>query len=318
MDNTKINIENREIPSWILTTEKNEYKDTGKANTSFIKRTLLAFSKVIQNDMLSEKNAQKKGLMQKIDPRLKIVSILVFLLITGYVHSIIALAFLVIIVGMLVKLSLLDFPSYVKRVWLTLPLLMLIVSMIAGTSLIIPGKPLFYLYNGLNLKIGLLKFPNELYFSEQGIQSILKIFLRTGISFSFGYIFVMTTYWNRITKSLSILKIPNLIISVMDMTYRFIFVLLGVSTEMFEARTLRTVGSIKNKSNREFVSSSMAYIFVKSNYLSEEIFNSMICKGYTGKPVALWKFKLTSHDYLWILNNLFIILIISLGEMIYG
>jgi len=311
-------IEDHEIPLWMLTTEENEYNGIGKSNTSFLKRTILEFSKIIQNDMQSERNAQKNGLLQKIDPRLKIASVVAFLLITGFVHSIIALVFLAIIAGMLVKLSSLEFSSYVKRVWLTLPLLVFIVSMIAGTSLIIPGKPLFYIYNDLNLQIGFLKLPNELYFSEAGIQSILKIFLRTGISFSFGYIIVMTTYWNLITKSLSAIRIPNLIISVLDMTYRYIFVLLRISTEMFEARILRTVGTIKNKSNRAFVSSSMAYLFVKSNYLSEEIFDSMLCRGYTGKPVALFKFKLTSYDYIWMLNSLVIFLIICLGEMIYG
>lgn len=300
------------IPDWMLETDNIDSRKAGIARTGFLRRTLTGISKVLQNDLLAERFASRQGLLQGIDPRVKLLSILLFMIITGAAKSFATLIVLCIVSVMLVKLSRLGVFSYMKRVWLILPLFLLVLSMPAATNLIIEGRPLMYLYKGLDLKILFARLPQELYLSAEGIRAIVKMSLRIGVSISFGYLLVMTTRWSQLTKALAVLRVPKLAITILDMTYRYVFVLSRVSIEMFEARTLRTVGKIKNKDNRRFVANSIAYLFVKASYMSEEVYDSMLCRGYTGEPVSLTGFRLTRNDYIWIFNVIIIIMILVL------
>lgn len=295
------------IPKWMLAHGNAEGHKVRGMNISFLRNTLTGISQVIQNDLLSERFASKNGLLQNIDPRVKFFSLLLFIVITGVTGKFSSLILLIMVSAFWVKLSVLDFTAFIKRVWLVIPPIILIFSIPAATSIFIQGKPLFYLYHHLNFKIGFVKFPDQVYFSWEGILTIIKMALRVGLSFSFGYVLIMTTRWSEITKSLRVLKIPKLIITILDMTYRYIFVLARISIEIFEARFLRTVGNIKNKDNRKFISNGMAFLFVKSSFMSEEIYHSMMCRGYVGDPVSVSDFKLSGNDLIWMVN-VFVIL----------
>lgn len=279
--------------------EKNENRQSkaGSINTGFLRKTAAAISAFFQNDLLSEAFASKNGLLQRLDCRVKLLTLLFYMIFSGVAKSFLTLIFLAAIAVLMTKLSRLDLKLYFKRVWLVLPIIMLVLSIPAATSLFIQGKPLFLIYKGL-------------YLSAEGLRVVLRMSLRVGVSISFGYLLVMTTRWSQLTKSLSILKVPELMIAILDMTYRYIFVLSRLSVEMFEARFLRTAGKIRNSENRKFISNGMAFLFIKANHLSEEIYNSMLCRGYDGNPVSLYEFKLGRNDIIWIMNNIIIVLVL--------
>jgi cobalt/nickel transport system permease protein len=94
-------------------------------------------------------------------------------------------------------------------------------------------------------------------------------------------------------------------------------VLSKIAGEMIEARFLRTVGHTDNNQNRNFIAGRISFLFVKSGYLSDEIFDSMKCRGYTGESVVLKTFKIQRIDILWIINNLIIIFILGIGEILF-
>lgn len=282
-------------PRWLL--ENKEYEEAGKIRTGFIRRTLVGVSKVLQNDLLAERFAGKAGLLQAVDPRVKLVTLLIFIVTAGVVGSIPALVVLCGLGIVLAKLSRLGTATFLRRVWLTLPLLVLILSIPAATNLLIPGKPLWILHEGL-------------YLTTSGVTAVLKMALRIGVSFSFGYLLVMTTRWSRLTASLTALKIPGLVVAILDMTYRYIFVLVRLTVELFEARYLRTAGRVKGRENRRFTAGGMAWLFVRSSYMSEEIYHSMMCRGYAGEPPVVKHPALTSRDVVWIGNCLLIQLVV--------
>jgi cobalt/nickel transport system permease protein len=317
--NSKIN--KNEIPEWLLksdsdTAEMREY--TKRANVGFIRKTILSISKFTQNDLLTERCAAQKGLLQGIDPRVKLGSAVFYMLFAAISGSLLTLLFLTVVAVMLNVTSGLSIKSYLKRVWLTIPLIVFIVSIPFATNLFIPGHPLLYILKGTSAKVGFINLPQGVYISTEGIRSILTVSVRIGVSFSFGYLLVLTTRWSEITKALVTFRVPSLMISVLDMTYRYIFVLSKVVIEMFEARLLRTVGEISNKENRLFISGSVAALFMRVSFLSEEIYSSMLCRGYEGRPLSLTTFKIKKEDILWIINNVIIALILLLGELIIG
>lgn len=300
------------VPGWMLEKEKTEDLKAGNSNTGFLRRTMAEISGMLQNDLLAERFASARGLMQGIDARLKLLTLLFFMVFTGVTQSFTTLLFLFFIALMLVKMSALELSSYFKRVWLLLPLALFILSIPAATNLFIAGKPLFHIYIGLDPKLPFVQLPRELYISREGAGIIFKMALRVGISVSYGYLLVMTTGWSHLARALAVLKVPRLFITILDMTYRYIFVLSKLAVEIFEARSLRTVGKVNNRENRKFVSSSIAFLFVRASFLSEEIYDSMLCRGYSGEPVSLAEFRLTRSDAVWIVNFLVIAIVLVL------
>jgi len=301
----------------MLEKNKCETKYGKSANTGFLLKTLKGISMVIQNEIFSERYVQNRKFLQSIDPRFKLLTLLFFMVVCGLSRSILTLVFLAFIASMYAKMSGLKMQDFLKRVWIILPILALVISLPASTSIFTKGKPLLYIYKELDLSIWFINLPYEVYFSPEGITIILRMALRVGVSLSFGYLLIMTTRWTHLTKSLGVLRIPSLIISILNMTYRYIYVLSRIAFEMIEARFLRTVGRIDNKQNRRFISSRISFLFVKSSFLSDEIYDSMRCRGYTGEPVCIDSFKLGQVDLLWFINNTIISIIILMGEMLF-
>src|SRR5659263_571441 len=63
---------------------------------------------------------------------------------------------------------------------------------------------------------------------------------------------------------------------IIGMAYRYIFLLLGTVTDMYEARKARTVGAqTHDRTAREFVSASAGSLFGKAHQLSEEVHMAM-------------------------------------------
>jgi cobalt/nickel transport system permease protein len=308
---------NVEIPEWMLIEHKHDDFEIKKSNIKFLKNTLNEISKVMRNEIFSERFAMNGEFIQKIDPRVKLLTLLLFMIFCGLTRSIVTLIFLSAIAILYVKFSGLVLRDYFKRVWLILPLIVLIFSIPAATNIFIKGKALFYIYQNVEFEIWFIKFPREIYFSLAGIGAILKMVMRIGVSFSYGYLLVMTTRWAYLTEALKVLKIPSLVISILNMTFRYIYVLSKIAGEMIEARFLRTVGHTDNNQNRNFIAGRISFLFVKSGYLSDEIFDSMKCRGYTGESVVLKTFKIQRIDILWIINNLIIIFILGIGEILF-
>lgn len=293
------------IPDWIKKNDTPEILSESSINTGFIQKTLNSVSNIIQNDLMSERCASSGGFLQSIDPRVKLASFLLLFIFAGTGKSFFTLILLAAIGFALSGLSNIKTWIFLKRVWFILPVIMFTVSLPAATNLLIQGKPVFYL-------------TDHYYISLEGIKAITKLSLRVGVSFSFGYLTVMTTRWSQITKALGMLKVPGLIISVLDMTYRYLFVLARLTTDIFEARLLRTVGNINAKDNRRFISESIAFLFIRANAMSDEIYDSMICRGYTGDTVCLARFKIKKFDLVWIFNVIIISILLLIGEMIFG
>ncbi|MFZ5985850.1 MAG: cobalt ECF transporter T component CbiQ [Bacillota bacterium] len=320
MDNLKENTNTivKNIPDWLINNKEDITGNRRLLNLGFIRHTLLSISQVIQNDLQSERFSAVTGLMQSIDTRVRLLTMLYFMIFTALVKSTLSLLFLFFIALMLARLSGLVISSFLKRVWLFVPLVLLFFSIPAATNLFIDGKPVFYLFRGLTLNIFTIRLPESIYFSYEGLNAVVKMVMRTGVSLSFGYVLFMTTRWSGITKSLSILGVPGFVISILNMTYKYIFILIRVSIDLFEARFLRTIGRVDNRENRRFASGAMAYLFLKSHYISEEVYSSMICRGYSGKHDSLESFKLSVREVLWCINILVLSVILIMGEITLG
>lgn len=308
-----------EVPEWLLKTSDETLHNRSKSNhTAFLKKTIKSITEVLCSEFYSERIASQNKFLQRIDPRVKLCTFLFYLLLCNFSKNLLTFLFLACISFMYASISGIEVKKFIKRVWLVIPLVLLIMSIPAMTNIFISGKPLFYFYRGLHLKLLFFSLPTDFYLSAQGVLSVFKTVMRVGVSISFGYLLIVTTRWSDLVKGLSMLKIPLLITAIFNMTHRYIYILSKISLESMEARFLRTVGDIDNKQNRNFIANRMSFLFVRSHYISDEIYDSMKCRGYFGKPVSIKALKIKTTDIIWITNNVIIaLLIIFIGEMIF-
>lgn len=299
---------NIDIPAWLLGSSQAPYQKRGKIRTGFLKKTLSGLFSVYENEFVCEKFAARHGFLQSVDVRVKFLTLLFFMLLGAFSHSIIVLLLLTFTSVLYAKLSGLTLGDYLRRVWVYLPLLVLILSLPAATSLYTKGAPLFYLYQSSALHLAV---------TQQGVLTALRLALRAGVSLSMGYLLIITTKWSGLMKAFSALHFPKIFIAVLSMAYRYIFVLCDAALNMMHARFLRTVGPIGARENRRFFGHGAAFLFVRTSALSDDIYDAMCCRGYTGKTVSLETLKLSGVDILFIINNTIVILILLLGERMF-
>lgn len=304
--------EKPQIPSWLTGKSREGSSGAKSSGTHFLAKTLHHFSEVFENEFFCERYAGKPGLLQSIDPRVKFWVLLVFMIFSAFCSHIAVLLLLAFIALLYAKLSGLAMGDYIRRTWAYIPLLVFIFSIPGASSFFVKGAPLFYV-----LKPGGWGFQTGVYFTANGIGMAFRLALRPGISLSFGFLLLLTTRWPRITGALASMHVPLIFISILNMAYRYIFVMSEMAAGMIEARSLRTIGKLETSDNRRFMSHSIAHLFIRSHFLSGEIYDAMTCRGFTGEPVSMDEFQVKSTDMLFLVNSVVLLLVLIAGEFVF-
>ncbi len=98
-----------------------------------------------------------------------------------------------------------------------------------------------------------------IYISEQSVKSCIQLFFSVLSSISCLYFLTLTTPVHDIMQVLKKCKIPQLLIELIELTYRFIFVFLEKSIEIFQSQNSR-LGYLSVKRGIAFIRN--AYFFI--------------------------------------------------------
>jgi cobalt/nickel transport system permease protein len=127
------------------------------------------------------------------------------------------------------------------------------------------------------------------------------LILRVTDSLSLGALLILTTPWTKLLATFRWFRVPSLFVSVLSMTYRYIFVLLHTVNNMFLARKSRTPGTLSAKQNRKWLGHTLAATMLKSLHISEQVYSAMLSRGYRDDGLTISQFKLRQRDLLWLL-----------------
>jgi cobalt/nickel transport system permease protein len=276
-----------QLPDWMMEEPQphNVIEPSVKGKRSnFLIKSIRRMRAVICEDMQTERYARQEGLLQRTRPETKLIAMLVLIVGASVVRSIPLLIALWVGTVILMYLSRLPVLVLQKRIWGFVPLITLLFTSPVVLNIFVDGEPLFMIcqWGEAHRWLG-ITWPPALFVTRQGVTAVFLLFLRVGISLSMGVLLLMTTPAAEIFKSLRVLRIPPFFIMIIEMTYRYLFVLLTVSLEMFEARRLRTVGKMPVSGQRAQVGSSIAALFARSMSLSEEVYQAMVARCYTGE-----------------------------------
>lgn len=264
-----------------------EIGNRGKS-PNYLTKSLRELRQALLDDLLTERYARQDFWLQQLNPRLKLVGAVLLILLVALTRSM-TLFFALWLVSLFMMWSArLPVWQLQKRIWGIFPMFSLLAAVPAMFSVFNPGVPLVEIYQHAVPHYWLgIRMPQHLYISQQGTMAALILFVRVGLSITWGVLLVVTTPSARLFKSLRVLKAPALIVMIIEMTYRYLILLTQISLEMFEARKLRTVGKVSLRSQQWQVGASIGALFVRSMELSEEVFQAMTARGYTGEAVSL-------------------------------
>ena len=274
------------IPDWMGTEEYKEVssRSKGRSRMGFLRKTLRELQKSLSSERLSEYYARQDGLLQHIDPRIKLVATIALILLVGLTRKFEILLGLWVLTLILMYFSRLPVLKMQASIWAFIPLITLLIAVPGMFNLFNDGIPILVLHRFSEpVYLWGYKLPQSIFISKQGTMAALYLFLRVGLSLSLGVLLAVTTPVSRLLKSLRMLGIPALFVMLIEMTYRYLVMLLMLSLEMFEARKMRTVGNLSLRRQQAQVGSSMGTLFAKSMIMAEEVFQAMTARCYIGQ-----------------------------------
>lgn len=278
---------------------------------SFVEKTLNGASGLLRQAMFSEDTAAEGGLLQTLDARVKVLTLIGLLIAAAFVRHIPILIGLYAGTLAIAAASRLSLSFFIKRVWLFIPIFTGIVVLPATLNIITPGDIVF--------SLGHWWFGEEIGFTSQGLTAAGLIVTRVAVSISLVVLLTLTTPWAKLMAALRSLKVPRMFILVLGMAYRYLFHLLTSVTDMYTARKARTVGTESSaKAGRSFVSASAGALFGKAHALSDEVHMAMVARGYRGDARTISTFRVRTLDLVWIAGCLAATLLVLGGDRVLG
>ncbi len=273
-----------------------------KVRPHFLDRTLKALAGLIEEFIFSEAYSQKPGMLQELDPRAKLLGVVLMVVSTSLIHSIPMIYGLYIITLILAFLSRIDPLFFIKRVWLVLPLFVGILALPATLNIFTPGDPVWRIYSiGKAYHLGPYFLPGEIAMTQQGISAALVLVGRVATSMSFLLLLTLTTSWADLLKALRLVRIPQIYVQTLGMALRYLMLLSQLVREIHIAKKSRTIRPEKTKAEQRWIAAQLGTLFKRSMQLSLEVHRAMAARGYQGEVRLLSVFHLQKKDYFWMI-----------------
>ncbi len=248
-----------------------------------IEQTIGSLLGALDRDAATHRLANANGLLQGLDPRVKIVGMLSLIFSATAARSLFAIAAVFLAAVALAVLSKVPIRFIATRVW---------VSVLAFTGTI--ALPALFLTPGPSL----LKLPWIGWeITAPGLRSAAFLIARAETAATLALLLVTCTPWTHVLKALRVLRVPALAVTILGMTHRYIFLLLQLATDMFVARRSRTLGRMTAGMRRHTATASAGVLLEKSLELSGEVYSAMQSRGFTGEIFLLDNFKMRARDW---------------------
>jgi cobalt/nickel transport system permease protein len=245
--------------------------------------TLVGLTRALGHALVSEQVAREHGLLQFLDPRVRVTGLLAMVVAVTLSHRISVVLTLFCAAVLIALLSKVKLTTLATRVWLTV---LLFTGVIALPALFLtPGDTIFTTGGGI-LRI-----------TAQGATAAMLLIARVETAVTFTTLLVLCTPWMHVLKALRAFHVPQEVVMMLAMTHRYIFLLAETASQMFESRQSRTVGLLDGVTQRRMAARTAGVLLSRSVELSNEVFLAMQSRGYRGDVKILSEFRLRAWDY---------------------
>ena len=272
---------------------------TRPARRSFLDRFIAGAARFVASDSSAQTAAARNGLLQRLDPRAKLVTLLALLVTAAVAQSLITLTALAALALALALVSRVGLGRFAVRVWTVAPLLTAVFALPAITNWVSPGRPLVTLWRNAHAGLGPLTLPHTLAITAPGVETAGRLVLRVTTAVTFSALLALTTRWDELLRALRVVFVPRVFVLVLAMTYRYVFLLARLLREMVTARASRTTGRVSTREDRHFAAATAGALFGRSQALGEQAYAAMLARGYDGEPRTLTLWRVRGLDVAW-------------------
>ena len=278
--------------------------------SDFIAKTLDETTRAIEHSIFANRYARVNGFLQHLDPRCKLVTFFSLLIVTGLSERI---GILTLLYGMTLILAIVSGVSlgfFVKRVWIFIPIFTALIVLPAIFNVVTPGVPLITLFTFSSPPVfGPFHLPSQISITHQGVMGAALLVMRVATSVSLAVLLVLTTEWIRLLKAMSVFRIPEVVILVLAMTYRYIHLFLRTVESMLLAKRSRQISDTGIRAAHGWIASRLGVLVGKSYGLSSEVHLAMISRGWSENPRLMEDFSFGAFDWIWTALTLGIIIL---------
>jgi len=257
---------------------------------NFIERSITGILAFLKDSMLSDGYALQKGFLQSLDPRVKIISFLLFILQVLFTRNLPVIIFFYAFCLLLAGASKINLGFFLKRTWFFIPLFSLCIALPAVFG---PGEALSS-WQILGIK---------LVASRQGLAGAGFFIMRVATCVSWAVLLNLTTQHFTLLKALKVFKIPQVFIMILGMSYRYIYFFTEMMQNIYIAIKSRVGIRVQYQEGQRIASWNIAALWNRSVGLNEEVYKAMLSRGYQGQAYAWQDFKIKARDYAWILAS---------------
>ena len=134
--------------------------------------------------------------------------------------------------------------------------------------------------------------------TAQGCMAATRLVARAETAATLAVLLVFTTPWPHGLKALRTLRAPAVLVVILGMTYRYIFVLLEMADDFFEARRSRVIRPMGGAAQRRMAGATAGVLLGKSLQYSEEVYLAMQSRGFRGEAYTSHDFRMQRRDWL--------------------
>jgi cobalt/nickel transport system permease protein len=249
-----------------------------------VERTVEGLLDAMERAGSAEATAGRTGLLQRLDPRVKLAGLLSLVVAATVSRRADVLAALLAFAVVLAVLSRLPVGSVMSRVWVGT--FGFTAALVLPALVLTPGHVVF--------RLPWLEWP----VTAQGLTTAEYLVLRAETAATLSAVLIFTTPWAHVLKALRTFRLPLVFVVVLGMTYRYILLLLETAHAMFEARRSRTVGRLSAGTRRRLAAQGAGVLLGKAFDLSGEVFLAMQARGFRGEVYVLDDFRMTIADWI--------------------
>jgi cobalt/nickel transport system permease protein len=254
---------------------------------SLARKTADSLNRAIVEVLENEELASQPGLLQRLDPRVKLLTILVMAVTASLVHSPWLLALLVVAGLSLATASRVSPVSFARKVWSSAGLLAVLLALPSATAYITPGQVV--------VPLGAASL------TEPGLIGATTLVLRVVAATGFCLLVVWTMRWTELLHALSALRLPGVIVATLALAHKQIITLLRTVEQTHLARESRLVSPGGAREDRAWVTERMAFVVRKSLKTADDVYDAMLSRGYSGPVRTLARLRTSRRDWIWLI-----------------
>jgi cobalt/nickel transport system permease protein len=289
------------VPSYLLQSlkDQNDLPGAKKIRLAFLDKTILKSAGAAKSIYVQAENALKVNFIHKINPHVKLVSLIYVAIVISVVSNPLAQILYTIFTFSLYILARLKIFQVYRKIFFIAFIFGFLVVLPASLNVITPGRIIFNLISfDKPSHFWIYNIPQRIGFTENGFQVVLLVFLRVLNSVSFALLIVFTTPFPLFIKSFKIIGVPDTFMMIISLAYKYIFILSRTIEETYFALKSRLSCNIKSSRLRKLISGRIFFIFKKSMIIYEDTYYAMVSRGYHGKVKLHSQIHFTFVDFI--------------------